>query len=68
MSSPYFRIPFNRQIFTANESCFFLLAFQEILELTNFRIWDQNAAELKDKIDSWNWTWRRHFDEDSLKT
>ena len=56
MSSPYFRIPFNRKIFTANESCFFLLAFQEILELTNFRIRDQNAAELKDKIDSWNWT------------
>ena len=34
----------------------------------NFRIRDQNAAELKDETDSWNWTWRRHFDEDSITT
>ena len=47
---------------------FSLLAFQEIWELKNFRIRDQNAAELKDETDSWNWTWRRHFDEDSITT
>ena len=29
---------------------------------------DQNPAELKDKIDSWNLTWRRQFDKDSIKT
>ena len=29
---------------------------------------DQNATELKDEIDSWNWTRRRHFDKDSINT
>ena len=29
---------------------------------------DQNAAELKDEMDSWNWAQRRHFDKDSINT